>query len=56
MAQPVIRQDVVAKPIAPDPPARRVASAIRDADHRPASLRSMIDALHRAVAQRLKNS
>jgi molybdate transport repressor ModE-like protein len=56
MAQPVTRQDVVAKPIAPDPPARRVAFAIRDGDHRPVSLRSMIEALDRAVAERLKKS
>jgi DNA-binding transcriptional LysR family regulator len=45
MAQPVTRDDVVVKPIAPDPPARRVAIAVRDGDHRPAALRSMVELL-----------
>lgn len=50
LAQPVTRDDVVAKPVAPDPPARRVAIAIREGDHVPMPLRSMVGFLERAAA------
>lgn len=49
MAQPVSRPDVVAKPIAPDPPARHVGLAVRDGDHQTAALRAMIEMLHRTA-------
>jgi DNA-binding transcriptional LysR family regulator len=56
MAQPVTRNDVVVKPISPEPPARRVALAIRDGDHQPAAVRSMVGLLERAAHSHAKRT
>lgn len=52
MAQPVVRCGIVVKPIAPDPPARRVGVVIRDGGHQPAAVRTMVECLRRAAATR----
>jgi hypothetical protein len=48
----VTRNDVVLKPIEPDPPARRVGIAVRDGDHHPLAVRSMIEILQGVGASR----
>jgi molybdate transport repressor ModE-like protein len=50
MAQPVTRNDVVVKQIAPDPPVRRVGIAVRDGDHHPFAVHTMIGILQRVSA------
>ena len=52
LAQPVTREDIVVKPIAPDPPARRVAVAIRDGDDQPPALRNLVEILRSQAASR----
>jgi DNA-binding transcriptional LysR family regulator len=54
LAQPVTREDVVVKPIAPQPPVRRVGIAVRDGDHRPAAVTTMIELLEQTASARTK--
>ena len=56
LAQPVTRDDVVAKPVAPEAPMRRVAIAIREGDYQPAALQSMVAILERAARAHSKRT
>jgi molybdate transport repressor ModE-like protein len=52
LAQPVSREDVVVKPIAPKAPVRAVCIAIRAGDHRPPAVTMMIEILREMAARR----
>ena len=52
LAQPIRRDGVVIKPIAPRPPSRPVGIAIREGDHQPAAVSTMIDLLRKAGGAR----
>jgi DNA-binding transcriptional LysR family regulator len=54
LAQPVTREDVVVVPIAPRSPVRRVGIVVRDGEHRPAALATMIGLLKQAASDRAK--
>jgi DNA-binding transcriptional LysR family regulator len=55
LALPVASRDVVVKPIAPGPPVRRVAIAIRDRDRQPEYVTRMVEILYGVAAARTRH-
>jgi DNA-binding transcriptional LysR family regulator len=54
LAQPVTREDVVVRRLAPAPLVRPVGIAVRDADHQPAAVTSMLEIIRRVAAGRVR--